>query len=74
MQCCQLQKIEVPPETPLKLPGLPASLIHLGTQAQDYIDFEASLGSDEREFRLKTLKNIESLENNGFGDQLDGMQ
>ena len=64
----------MPPEPPLKLPGLPTSLMHLGTQAQDCIDFESSLGSDEREFRLKALKNIERLENNGFGDQLEGMQ
>ncbi len=69
-----VEKLEVPPEPSLKLPGLPTSLMHLGTQSQDCIDFETSLGSEEREFRLKALKKIESLEDNGFGDQLEGMQ
>ena len=68
------EKLEVPSEPPLKLPGLPKSLMHLGTRAQDCIEFETSLGSEEREFRLKALKKIESLEDNGFGDQLEGMQ
>ncbi len=68
------EKLEVPPEPPLKLPGLPTSLMHLGTRAQDCIDFETSLGSEKRELRLKALKEIESLGDNGFGDQLERKQ
>ena len=68
------ETMEVPAEPPLKLPGLPTSLLHLGTRAQDCIDLETLLGSEEREFRLEALRKIESLEENGFGDQLEGVQ
>ena len=46
----------------------------LGTKAQDCIDLEESLGSEERGFRLQALKKRESLQNNGFGDELEQMQ
>ena len=68
------ETMKVPAEPPLKLPGLPTSLLHLGTRAQDCIDLETSLGSDKREFRLEALRKIESLEENGFGDKLEGVQ
>ena len=65
--------MEVPAESPLKLPGLPTSLLHLGMRAQDFIDLETLLGSEERQFRLEALRNIKSLEENRFGDQLEGV-
>ena len=55
-----VQTKEVPAEPPLKLPGLPTSLLHPGMRALDCIDFETSLGSEERDFRLKALQKIEN--------------
>jgi len=70
-----LAETEVEPdEAPLELPGLPRSMCKLGTRAQDCIDLEQSLGSEERVFRLQALKKRESLQNNGFGDELEQMQ
>jgi hypothetical protein len=64
----------VPDEPPLALPGLPKSICRLGTRAQDCIDLETSLGSEEMDFRLKALRKRDSLEDNGFGDELAEMQ
>ena len=47
---------KVPDEPPLELPGLPSNLKHIGTRAQNCVDLEVSLGSEEREFRLKATK------------------
>ena len=65
---------EVPDKPPIKLPGLPSNLKRLGTRAQDCVDLEVSLGSEERQFRLKAMKKRDQLEENGFGDQLSEMQ
>ena len=60
----------IPKETPVKLPGLPKTICRLGTRAQDCIDLEMGLENEETEFRLKALKKRDSLEENGFGDEL----
>ena len=64
----------VPDEPPLALSCLPKSICRLGTRAQDCIDLETSLGSEEMDFRLKALRKRDSLEDNGFGDELAEMQ
>ena len=51
----------VPDEPPLTLPGLPKSLCRLGTRAQDCIDLETSLGSEEMGFRPKALRKRDSF-------------
>ena len=59
---------------PVKLPGLPKNICPLGTRAQDCIDLEMGLENEEMEFRLKALRKRDSLEDNGFGDELMEMQ
>ena len=65
---------EYPSEPPLKLPGLPNNMSRLGTRAQDCINLETSLGSEEREFRLEAFRKREKLEEQGYGDELAEMQ
>ena len=64
---------EVPTEPPLELPGLP-EMCRLGQRAQDCIELEKTLKSEDSDFRLRALREREKLEENGFGDQLMEMQ
>ena len=64
---------EVTNEPPLELPGLP-NICRIGTRAQDCIELEDALNSEDREFRLQALHKREKLEDDGFGDQLMEMQ
>ena len=66
--------LEVPDKPPIKLPGLPSNLKRLGTRAQDCVDLDVSLGSEERQFQLNAMRKCDQLEENGFGGHLSEMQ